>query len=103
LIRNLEDITSVIKSDHILNLLQEVEGKLPEDKTHLVNLLQSFLDLEPEQQCLFQVGRRLGVFTRLSDLEILAKRTAAETACRQYGITPENVEELIREAMKGFV
>ena len=103
LIQNLEGIDSVIKSDHILNLLQELEGKLPGDKTRLVNLLQSFLAMEPQQQCLFQVGRRLGVFTQLRDMEICEKRAAAESACRQYGVTPENVDELIQEAMKRFV
>jgi hypothetical protein len=103
LIQNLEGINSVIKSDHILNLLQELEGKFPGDKTRLVGLLQAFLAMEPEQQCLFQVGRRLGVFTQISDMEIREKRAIAESACRQYGVTPDNVDELIQEAMKGFV
>ena len=43
-IENLEGITSVLKSDHILNLLQELEGKFPEDKGRMIDLLQSFLE-----------------------------------------------------------
>ena len=102
-IENLEGITSMVKSDHILNLLQELEGKLPEDKAVMIGLLQSFLEMEPQQRCLFQVGRRMGVFTSLSDMNIPEKLAIARTACQQYGVTPDNVDELIEEAVKRFV
>jgi radical SAM superfamily enzyme YgiQ (UPF0313 family) len=102
-IENLEGITSVVKSDHILNLLQELEGKLPGDKAAMVGLLQSFLEMEPQQRCLFQVGRRMGVFTSLSDMDIPGKLAIAQSACQQYGVTPDNVDKLIDEAMKRFV
>jgi radical SAM superfamily enzyme YgiQ (UPF0313 family) len=102
-IENLEGITSVVKSDHILNLLQELEGKLPEDKQLMIDLLQSFLGMEPQHRCLFQVGRRMGVFTSLSDMNIPGKLAVARAACQEYGVTPENVDKLIDEAMKRFV
>jgi radical SAM superfamily enzyme YgiQ (UPF0313 family) len=102
-IENLEGITGVVKSDHILNLLQELEGKLPEDKAAMIGLLQSFLEMEPQQRCLFQVGRRIGVFTSLSDMNIPEKLAIAQSACQQYGVTPDNIDELIDEAMKRFV
>jgi hypothetical protein len=31
------------------------------------------------------------------------KLAVAEAACQQYGVTPENVDDLIDEAMKRFV
>jgi len=102
-IENLGGITGIVKSDHILNLIQELEGKLPEDKERMIGILQSFLGMEPQQRCLFQVGRRMGVFTSLSDMKIPEKLAIAEAACQQYGVTPENVDELIDEAMKRFV
>ncbi len=102
-IENLEGITSIIKSDHILNLLQELEGKLPGDKAAMIGLLQSFLEMEPQQRCLFQVGRRMGVFTSLSDMNIPGKLAVARAVCQQHGVTPENVDKLIDEAMKRFV
>jgi hypothetical protein len=102
-IENLGGITGIVKSDHILNLIQELEGKLPEDKERMIGILQSFLGMEPQQRCLFQVGRRMGVFTSLSDMKIPGKLAIAEAACQQYGVTPENVDELIDEAMKRFV
>jgi hypothetical protein len=102
-IESLEGITGIVKSDHILNLLQELEGKLPGDKAAMIGLLQSFLEMEPRQQCLFQVGRRMGIFTALSDMNIPGKLAIAQAVCHQYGVTPENVDELIDEAMKRFV
>jgi radical SAM superfamily enzyme YgiQ (UPF0313 family) len=102
-IENLEGITSVVKSDHILNLLQELEGKLPGDKAVMIGLLRSFLEMEPQQRCLFQVGRRMGVFTSLSDMNIPGKLAVARAVCQQHGVTPENVDKLIDEAMKRFV
>jgi len=102
-IENLEGITGIVKSDHILNLLQELEGKLPEDKAAMIGLLQSFLEMEPQQRCLFQVGRRMGVFTSLSDMNIPGKLAVARAVCQQHGVTPENVDRLIDEAMKRFV
>ncbi len=102
-IENLEGISSIVKSDHILNLLQDLQGKLPEDKAAMIALLQSFLDMEPRRRCLFQVGRRIGAFTSLSDMNIPGKLAVARSACQQYGVTPENVDELIEEAMKRFV
>jgi len=42
-INNLNEITSIIKSDHILNLCEAVQGSLPEDKGKMLSVLQSYL------------------------------------------------------------
>lgn len=102
-IESLNGITSVLKSDHILNLFQNLEGKLPEDKENMMDIVRRFLDLPPDRQCVYQVGRRLGFFSRMSDMEIPGRLERAEKACRQFGITPENVDEVIDELMKRFI
>ncbi len=102
-IENLNDITSTLKSDHILNLFEEVEGKFPDDKERILTALQTFLSMTPEQQVLFQVGRRMGIFSRLTDLEEPLLKAKAEQACLQYGITPDNVDEAIDDIMKRFI
>jgi len=90
-IDKLDKITSTIKSDHILNLFQEIEGKFPQDKSRLLNVLDSFLNMEPESQCIYQVGRRLGIFHRLEDMNSPQRLKKAEKGCRENNITPENV------------
>ena len=102
-IEMLNGITSVVKSDHILNLFEEVEGTLPDDKERMTQVLRAFLKMDPEKQCAYQVGRRLGFFSRLSDMESHHRVAKAEKTCRQFGITPENVDDTIDELMKRFI
>ena len=59
---------SALGSDHILNLLQELEGDLPADQEDLLELLDSFLQMEESEQRLFVLGRRLGAYRYLADL-----------------------------------
>ncbi|MFC1830208.1 radical SAM protein [Thermodesulfobacteriota bacterium] len=103
LIESLEDVTSIFKSDHILNLFQEVEGKLPDDKAHMLGIIQTFLDMPPERQCVYQVGRRLGYFSGLKDMDNPHRLARTEKTCRELGITPDNVDEVIDEIMKRFI
>ncbi|MBW2246577.1 MAG: radical SAM protein [Deltaproteobacteria bacterium] len=103
LIESLKGITSVVKSDHILNLFETVEGTLPQDKESMLEIIRTFLAMEPQRQCVYQVGRRLGFFSRISDMDSPHRLKKAEKACRQFGITAENVDEVIDELMKRFI
>ena len=69
----------------------------------MLSVLRSFLDMAPEQQVLYQVGRRLGIFSRLSEMEYPALAERAESACRQLGITVENADDMIDEFMRRFI
>lgn len=102
-LENLDGITSTIKSDHILNLFEEVEGKYPADKDRITGVVREFLEMDPHQRMLYQVGRRLGLFSRLSDLNNSSLVTQTEETCRQHGIDPENVDSVINELMKRFI
>jgi hypothetical protein len=102
-IESLNGITSVLKSDHILNLFQNLEGKFPGDKEIMLDIVRRFLAMTPDRQCVYQVGRRLGFFSRLSDMENPRRLERAEKACRQFDITPENVDEVIDELMRRFI
>jgi radical SAM superfamily enzyme YgiQ (UPF0313 family) len=102
-IENLEGISSTLKSDHILNLFQEIEGAFPEDKQKMTDPLRSFLEMDPERQCLYQVGRRLGYFSRLADLESPHRFKKVQAVCRENNITPDNVDAVIEELMKRFI
>jgi hypothetical protein len=81
----------------MLNLFQEIDGTLPQDQGRLMGTLQQFIDMQPAQQALFQVGKRFGCFLRLSDLQIPGRLAQAEEICRQLGITAENVDAKIIE------
>ena len=102
-LESLQGITSTVASDHILNLLPEVEGTLPRDQGRMLAALETFLKLSPAEQCLYQVGRRTGVFSGLDDLENPVRRRRAEEIVRNNDITPANVDGIIDELMRRFV
>jgi len=70
LIENLDDtVTSTVTSDHIMNLLEEVKGKLPEKKDAMLNIIKKYQALPEEERIIYRIGRRGGVFSSLDDLK----------------------------------
>lgn len=102
-IENLDGITSVVKSDHILNLFGDLEGTLPHEKERMLTILRTFLAMDPERQRLYQIGRRIAVFSGLSDMENPRRLAKAERAYRELGVTADNVDEIVNELMERFV
>jgi hypothetical protein len=100
---HLDGIGSMIVSDHILNLFEEVQGRLPEAKPAILAVLDRFLALPDQDQVRFQVGRRLGLFSRLADINNPKRRAKVDAFCVQYGITPDNVDAMIDEMMTRFI
>ncbi len=102
-LETLDDIDSTIKSDHILNLFENINGKMPEDKQKMIGIIDRFFEMPPEQRILYQVGRRMGFFRGPEDMEKSEHLPRVKQACATYGVTPENVDEVINELMKRFV
>jgi radical SAM superfamily enzyme YgiQ (UPF0313 family) len=103
-IESLDGIQSYVASDHILNLLEDLEGRLPEDKPALLAVIDRFLDLPDEERLLFQLGRRLGLFRGLSDLEDPGLRSRAEQlkerVSAQFG---GDLEQAIRTLAERYI
>ncbi|WP_153913024.1 radical SAM protein [Shewanella sp. TC10] len=68
LLRLLDGINSRYGNYHSINLLMELNGKLPEDKTDFLDRIAQFLQLNLAKQHNFILGRRLGYYQRLTDL-----------------------------------
>jgi hypothetical protein len=84
LIGNL-DCPAQIVSDHMINLLPEVEGKLPEDKDKMLAVIERFLSLSPEERDIYKLGRRIGLFNRLDDLTDVNLRGQVEGVSARLG------------------
>lgn len=67
-IEHLDGIESRIVSDHILNLLEELKGKLPEDKEKLLGMIDRYFAMTEEDRFIFRLGRRRGLYRSLDDL-----------------------------------
>jgi len=103
-VENLERITSTFVSDHILNLLEEVEGKLPEEKGKMLALIDRYLALSPEERANFRLGRRAGVYRSVDDLFHPELRSQGEQLLRRIGLEkPEGSERLISDLMESFI
>jgi hypothetical protein len=68
LLENLKGITSHYANHHSVDLLLEVRGQLPRDKSRLLAILDCFLSLDQTRQINFILGRRLGDYRQLSDM-----------------------------------
>lgn len=98
-LENLHGITSVVDSDHILNILLELRGKLPEAKPRLLAVIDRFLDLPEETQNIYRLGRRLGLMGALRDLnnEMLVDKVKA--TMDRSGIDSTNLDAVCDELM----
>ena len=99
----LDGITSVIKSDHILNLIPELDGKLPEDKEKMLWALDWYLDLPEEDKLLFRVGRRMGVLNSIDDFYDGELCETVLRLCEKNDIHAGNIDAVIRKLMNRFV
>jgi radical SAM superfamily enzyme YgiQ (UPF0313 family) len=102
LIHNLQ-VTSQLKSDHILNLLPEVEGDMPENKEKCLDIINKYLSLPDEERLNFGLGRRAGYYERLADLDNSDKHykiAEVMTRVRSHG---ESVDSAIFKLKDSFI
>lgn len=104
LIENLEGINTYFVSDHILNLLEEVEGKFPEDKGKMLEIIDRFLNLPEWERWNFTLGRRAFVYRRLEDLAEQRLYDRVDRSLRQIlGENPLGLQEVLYQSMERMV
>lgn len=104
LIENLNGVSTSIVSDHILNLLEEVEGTLPQDKERILAVIDRYLNLSDEDRLLFQLGRRGGGLRSVEDLahpEVLARLREAKNQIDKE--MPGGIPEYMEAVKRRFV
>lgn len=101
-IENLE-VTSHLKSDHTLNLLMEVQGRLPEDKEKCLNIIYQYLALPDEERLNFQFGRRAGYYDTLSDLRDSHIHDQIAQAIERLRARCDNVEDALFRLKNTFI
>ncbi len=69
LINKLDGIHSHYGNFHGINLLTEIDGVLPDDKTKLLSIIDRFLSLSVPLQLNFILGRRLGYYGGLAGFQ----------------------------------
>jgi len=110
-IATLDGIRSTVISDHILNLLEEVQGKLPDEKEEMIGVIDRYLTLPEAKRLQFRVGRRLGYYRTLTDLQDSALLSRVNQIIDQVGRpdgqeepkSPEEVERVIHGLMENYI
>jgi hypothetical protein len=105
-ITDLEGVTSMVTSDHIMNLLEEVTGKLPEDKEKMLEVIKKYQSLSDYERLLYRFGRRGGAYRSTDDLERdPATRTKIENIIRQVRSEKgeEGIERLICDMVDQYI
>ena len=103
-IKSLEGITSTLTSDHIINLLEEVEGTFPQDKEKMLSVIDRYLNLPEREKLLYRLGRRGGTLRCLDDLKDPVLRDKLETALNDLSReAPEGIEQIIDELGNQYI
>ncbi len=104
LVQHLEGITSTFVSDHILNLLQEVEGKLPEEKEEMLKAIGRYLALSNDEKNNFRLGRRIGIYQSVEDLSNPTLRNQVDRVLYQIeSERPGGIEKALSDIMESFI
>lgn len=103
-IESLEGIRSTLTSDHIMNLLEEVEGTFPDGKSKMLEVIDRYLTLAPEDKLMYRLGRRGGAIRSLDDLSDPLLRQRLQTAMRDLvSETGNDLEKLITELGNRYI
>ncbi len=105
-ITGLDGITSMITSDHIMNLLEEVTGKLPEDKGKMLEVIRKYQSLSDNERLLYRFGRRGGAYRSTDDLgRDQLTRDKIENIIRQVRSEKgeEGIERLICDMVDQYI
>ena len=86
---------SEVKSDHMMNLLPEIDGKMPRDKDRLLRMVRDYLGLSDADRSNFKVGRRSGYYNGLADMSDPARREAVDRLVSRLMAKGEDVESAI--------
>jgi radical SAM superfamily enzyme YgiQ (UPF0313 family) len=104
LIENLNGITSYFASDHILNLLEELDGKFPEAKEKMLAVIDRYLALSQEDRNNYRLGRRAGYYRALDDManpDLHARIALILQRIEQEN--PGGFDQAISELMDSFI
>ena len=98
-------LTSTVTSDHIMNLLEEVSGKLPEDREHMLEVIRKYQALPDSDRLIYRIGRRGGAYSSTDELYRdsstyeKVKKLISELSARG----PDEVERFINEMANQYI
>lgn len=102
-IENLDVNGTYLASDHILNLLEELEGVFPDDKKKILSAIDRYFELSSTDRQIFRLGRRTGVFRKLDDLINGEAYLQLKSVVDSYAASGGNLDEDVVKIMNNFI
>jgi len=103
LIHNLDVRGTVLVSDHILNLFEDIEGKLPDDKAKIIAVIDRYFSFPEEKRLIYRLGRRIGAWRKLEDLADLETYSKLKAIIDGNAGNKSKLEEDISRIMDNYV
>ncbi len=75
---SLLELSSYVVSDHIANLLPEIEGEFPEAKAKCLDVIDKYFALSELDRNNYKLGRRMGLYNKLEDIYDYSLRSEVE-------------------------
>lgn len=94
---------SYLVSDHILNLLEEVEGDLSRAHEAILGVLDRYLEMPGEKRSNFRIGRRLGVYRYLRDMGDPGRYSQVEAIRKRLIAEGRDEEEFLEQCRRRYV
>ncbi len=104
LLQQLHCHNTYIVSDHILNLLQEIEGNLPEDKDRMLAIIDRYFSMPLKDRLIYRLGRRRGLYNSLDDLSNVRVYERLKQIVEEYEKKdPRQLDRDLYKAMHGYI
>ncbi|PVZ72225.1 radical SAM protein [Pelagibaculum spongiae] len=101
-LQSFKGISSKVRSDHILNLLQEIDGSA-DHKEQLLIPINNYQQLPEHKRFLYRVGRRIGVYQSLEDLESPELFPYVQSAIDHNQLDYDNIDQFTKMMMTKFI
>ncbi len=96
-------VSSYLISDHILNLLEEVEGNLAQDQEKILGVIDRYLSMSGEKRSNFRIGRRLGLYRFLRDMGDAGRYAQVEAVRKRLLAEGRDEKEFLEQCCHRYV
>jgi len=103
-IAELSGITSYMASDHIMNLIETLSGRFPEDKEKLLTIIDDYFTLNEDERLLYRIGRRAGLVRGPEDLALASvRKRAGDILSHIRASRPGEEEAVLKEMADSYI
>jgi radical SAM superfamily enzyme YgiQ (UPF0313 family) len=99
-ISNLGDVTGTLMSDHMMNLIEDIEGRFPDDRGKMLSVIDAYLGMSDDDRESFIIGRRLGQIRHLSEYR---RDDRIEEIKRELKARFSTIDAAVMEIVKNFL